>query len=355
LKQFILFFVTMVIIDTCSRLIYRFAHRFPQITGGVQYVEFLRGKGENFTGPIETKPYGLYWNRPNYFRKGFQQTDANGFRYKGYDVSLTKTKARVMCYGGSTTYSDHVLKNPDDCWPHKLERKFRENNVDIEVINCGLNYGLTSELLSHLIFEGVHFNPDFVILHGPGNDMMPIAIGDSSFDYRNTRKALNLKPRFFEPLLLNVCGLARILYARALRENALVSLEPDSWPDSETQNMRLLNSNQQAFQSNIQSFVDICLARGINVVLVNFIQNHREELEKMRPGMSVGMTCAVENMNNYFKKIALDKAGNVFTLDIDSKDFKITDFVDICHLNLEGEERKASLIFQGLLDIIDQG
>ena len=352
MKQFYLFLVTIFIIDACCRLIYRFANRFPQITGGVQFVEFLRGKGENFTGPIETRPYGLYWNRPNYFRKGFQQTDANGFRYKGYDVSLTKSKVRVLCYGGSTTYSDHVLKNPDDCWPHLLESKLRRIDKDVEIINCGLNYGLTSELLSHLIFEGVHFNPDYVILHGPGNDTLPIAIGDTSFDYRNTRRSLNLKPRFFEPFLLKVSGIARILYARAFRENELVNLEPNSWPVPEVQNMRLMDSQQRQFQSNVNCFVDICLARGIKVILVNFVQNHIEELEKMRPGMSEGMVHAVQNMNRYFKSIAIEKVNRVFLVDIDSSDFKITDFVDICHLNIDGEKRKASLIFQKVSEII---
>jgi hypothetical protein len=352
LKLLFLLLATIVIIESCSRLIYRFANRFPQIQGGVQFVEYLRGKDENFTGPIETRPYGLYWNRPNYFRKGFRQTDSNGFRYKGYDISLTKSKMRILCYGGSTTYSDHVLKNPDECWPHLLESKLRQSNLDAEIINCGLNYGMTSELLSHLIFEGVHFNPDYVILHGPGNDMLPIAVGDTSFDYRNTRRSLNLEPRFFEPLLLKISGVARIFYARALRENELVNLEPNDWPVPEVQNKRLMSSQQYSFQSNVRCFVDICLARGIKVILVNFVQNHREQLEKMRPGMSAGMVQAVENMNSYFKSISKEKVNSVFLVDIDSGDFKSTDFVDICHLNIEGENRKAQLICQRVLAII---
>ena len=259
------FLAVAIFVEASATFIYQFAHRFPQITGGVQFVEFLRGKGENFTGPIETRPYGLYWNRPNYFRKGFQQTDVNGFRYKGYNVALSKSKTRILCYGGSTTYSDHVLKNPEQCWPHLLENKFSENNVDVEIVNCGLNYGLTSELLSHLIFEGLHFKPDIVILHGPGNDTLPVAIGDTSFDYRNTRRSLNMAPRFFEPALLNISGVARIIYARALRENVLVNLEPETWPEAEIQNQRLINSDQVSFQSNIRSFVDLCLSRGIKI------------------------------------------------------------------------------------------
>lgn len=352
LKQFILFLVTVVVIDACSRLIYRFAHRFPQITGGVQFVEFLRGKGENFTGPIETRPYSLYWNRPNYSRKGFQQTDANGFRYKGYDVVLTKSKARVLCYGGSTTYSDHVLKNPEDCWPHRLEGKFRENNVEVEVINCGLNYGLTSELLSHFIFEGLHFNPDMIILHGPGNDTLPIATGDSSFDYRKTRKSINLKPRFFEPALFRISGFSRLIYARALRETVLVELEPEIWPAAEVQNQRLMNSEQFAFQNNVNIFADICISRGIKLVLVDFVQNLPEELERMRPGLSVGMVEAVSRMNLFFASVAQSSPENVLHVPFPPNYFVASDFVDLCHLNLVGEVKKAEYIFAGVGEFI---
>ena len=345
MQQFFLFLVTIVIFDACCRLIYRFANRFPQITGGVQFVEFLRGKGENFTGPIETRPYGLYWNRPNYFRKGFQQTDENGFRYKGYDVALTKTKTRVLCYGGSTTYSDHVLKNPQDCWPHMLESKFREIDIELEVINCGLNYGLTPELLSHFIFEGLHFEPDVIILHGPGNDTLPIALGDSSFDYRKTRRSLNLKPRFFEPKLLKISGFSRLVYARALRETVLVDLEPEFWPATQTQNHRLMHSEQVSFQNNVRTFSDICLSRGIKLILVDFVQNLPSELERMRPGLSAGMVESVLKMNNFFESIAKSNPGNVLHVPFIPNSFNASDFVDLCHLNLDGEMKKTEYIF----------
>jgi hypothetical protein len=352
LKQVSLLLVGIAIMEACSRLIYRSAERIPQISGGVQFVEFLRGKGENFTGPIETRPYGLYWNRPNYFRKGFQQTDASGFRYKGYDVTPGKSKTRILCYGGSTTYSDHVLHNPRECWPHMLEEKFHNAGTVVEVINCGLNYGLTSELITHLIFEGLHFNPDIVILHGPGNDTLPIAIGDFSFGYRKTRRSLNITPRFFEPALLKVSGLMRLIYARALRETVLVELEPKTWPATEIQNHRLINSTMDTFQSNVRTFVDICLSRGIKVILVDFVQNHPNELERYRPGLSTGMVESVSKMNRFFADLAQSDPRHMLHVDFLPNSFDIADFVDLCHLNLEGEIKKAELIFSATHEFV---
>ena len=342
----------MALIELIARLFYNRLARFPQVTAGIQFVDYLRGKTAAFTGPIESRPYMLYWNRPNHTRKGFKQTDANGFRFKGYDVSLMKSSKRILCYGGSTTYSDHVFKNPSDCWPHLLESKLRDVGEDVEVINCGLNYAMTTELLSHLIFEGVHFNPDFVILHGPGNDLLPIAVGDPFFDYRNTRRSTNLQPRFFEPILLKLFCSIRLIYARMLRENTFAELEPSNWPSPEIQNVRLLNSPLASYKSNVRSFVDICVSRGIKVVLVDFVQNHIEQLELMRPGMSLGMSNVVARMNDYFGELANLNPTEVLHVNLESLDFCQTDFVDLCHLNQVGELKKTELIFSNVIEFI---
>ncbi len=350
---FLIFGLVIASLEAISRIVYRFSNKFPQIIGGIQFVEYLRGKGQVFTGPVESRPYSLFWNRPNYSRKGFQQTDSNGFRYKGYDVSLEKSSKRILCYGGSTTYSDHILKDPKECWPHLLEDALRDSGKPIEVVNCGLNYGLSPELLSHLIFEGVHFSPDYVILHGPGNDSMPVAVGDETFDYRHTRRSKNLFPRFFEPALLNLSGFARVIYARMLRENTPVILEPVSWPESQVQNDRMLNSEITAFKSNVESFVDVCVSRGIKVILVDFVQNHAYQLELLRPGMSEGMVNIVDKMNNHFARMVEKYPESILHVRLHSHDFEVSDFEDLCHLNKLGEQKKADLIFRSISDFVN--
>lgn len=347
-----IFMIVTASLEAISRIVYRFSNKFPQIIGGIQFVEYLRGKGEAFTGPVESRPYSLFWNRPNYSRKGFQQTDSNGFRYKGYNVSLAKTSKRILCYGGSTTYSDHILKDPKECWPHLLEDALGNSGRPFEVVNCGLNYGLSPELLSHLIFEGVHFSPDYVILHGPGNDSMPIAVGDETFDYRNTRRSRNLFPRFFEPTILNLSGFARVVYARMLRENTPVILEPTDWPDARIQNERMLNSDLTAFESNVETFVDVCFSRGIKVILVDFVQNHVDQLELLRPGMSAGMVSIVDRMNNHFAEMVKKHPEFILHVKLNSHDFDVSDFEDLCHLNKLGEQKKADLIFRSVFDFL---
>lgn len=166
--------------------------------------------------------------------------------------------------------------------------------------------------------------------------------------YRHTRRSNNLFPRFFEPALLNLSGFARVIYARMLRENTPVILEPVNWPESKVQNDRMLNSGLTAFRSNVESFVDVCVSRGIKVILVDFIQNHADQLELLRPRMSTGMVNIVDKMNNHFAKMVEKYPESILHVRLHSHDFDVSDFEDLCHLNKSGEERKARLIFKSI-------
>jgi hypothetical protein len=327
-------------IDLGARLIYAFGHLIPQIAGGIQYVEFLRRGKELFTGPVESRPYSLYWNR------------SNGFRYKGYDVPLLKERKRILAYGGSTTFSDHVLKDPQKCWTFLLEQRFLEQGAEIEIANCGLNYGLSSELVSHLLFEGTHFKPDFVILHGPGNDSLPVAIGDTTTDYRKTRKSKALNPRPFEPALLRFSGLARLIYCLMFREYEIAQVEPKTWDSPDIQNDRMFNSDLSSFKNNVRNFVGICLVNNAKVILIDFVQASQEVLESLKPGLSEGMIEITKNMNMFFKELANEFSDSILHIELNTSQFSSSDFADTCHLNESGEMKKAEIIYSSISNFI---
>jgi len=345
--------VLFLFLEIASRLIYHYGRKIPQITGGVQFVRYLMHGEGNFTGPIESRPYGLYWNRPNYIRKGYQQTDINGFRFKGYDVSICKSRTRIMVYGGSTTFSDHVLSDPKQAWTYILEELFKENGKDIEVVNCGLNYAMTSELASHFFFEGAHFSPDYVILHGPGNDSLPIATGDETRDYRGTRESRQLFPRPFEPFLLKFSGIIRIFYCLLFRQYMFAKLEPIAWDSPTIQNARLLESDLTSFKNNVKNFVGVCIQRNIKVVLIDFLQANKETLEKLKPGLSEGLISINLKMSGYFKELAAENPMQIHHVELQNSAFSANDFFDSCHLMASGEKVKASLIYDQIENFID--
>lgn len=341
-------------VEFLCRIIYKNAEKIPQLAWGFDAVEEIMGSKRRVRGQFSPRTYGLYWQADNYFSNGFKQTDINGFRWKGYDVPKTKSTIRILAYGGSTTFSNHFLPNPQDCWPHLLEQRLNSDSQvsNVEVINAGLNYGMTPEILCHFVFEGSTFSPDILILHGPGNDMLPVSCGDSSLDYRYTRKIFSTNSRKFEREILRFSGIARIIYTLWLRGSNLIQLEPESIDQVWVQNDRLQNLRPVAFENNVKTLVDLCFQRNIKVVLIDFILAPKEKLETLKPGLSDGIIEFTKKSNDFFAQLAENSENRI--LHIDSRKFAIDNkqFGDTCHLYKDGEISKADTIYKEIRTII---
>ena len=330
-----------------SRNVYRNALNIPALKDGVVKVKYILGENPANGEQFQTIPYGLYWNGSNYSHLGFQQTDINGFRYKGYDIG-EKKKFRILVYGGSTTFSDYCIADPSKSWPELLERLILENDGrDIEIINAGLNYALTSELLSHYVFIGHSLQPDMIFLHGPGNDLLPISVGDSTMDYRATRKSLKWDVRQFERELLSKFGFLRVIYCYWLRKSQFLQLEPSGWDPIEIQNDRMLKTYPSAFKNNVESLVILCKERNTPLVLIDFLLNSLSAIERIKPGLSEGMIEINRKMNEIFHSISQTNS-NTSHIAFNQLDFPESHFVDTCHLNEEGELKKALIIYREL-------
>ena len=287
---------------------------------------------------FEPRPYGLYWNSPNFFSNGFKQTDKHGFRYKGYDVKLEKEYFRVLVYGGSTTFSDHFIQDPAQCWPYLVEKFANSSsNQKIEVINAGLNWATSAELLSHFVFEGKTFSPDLLIIEGPGNDSLPISNGDKSPDYRDTRSAVRWQVRKYESFLVNYLAIFKILYTLWLRDHNLLKLEPIDTPNYAIQNKRLLETYPTAYEKNINTFIEIAIQMKIKVVLVDFLASYFV--------ISEGKKAIYRRMNEVLKSFASKYPNDVYYYDLSLNSFEKNDFADPGHLSKKGEFKKAQIIY----------
>ena len=60
-----------------------------------------------------------------------------------------------------------MIDDPDSAWPAKLESLLNDHFIydNIQVINAGILYGTTAELLSHYIYKNRFLKPDIVIIH----------------------------------------------------------------------------------------------------------------------------------------------------------------------------------------------
>jgi len=349
-----------LLLEGFARLLINKISKISRFVVGVEATEYIASKSQHYRqqkNPVklqklfEPRPYGLYWNSPNFFQNGMQQTDSNGFRYKGYDVCKKKNRLRVLVYGGSTTFSNHFIDDPSKCWPYLAEKLVNQMTTsEVEFINAGLNWATSAELLSHFIFEGKKFLPDVLIIEGPGNDALPISLGDLTADYRKTRGSISWQVRKYEPFWLNHFKVVKLFYIFWLRNQNILNLRADKYLSRDIRNKLLINNNPNAYESNINTFIEQALFLNIKVVLIDFSVNFFV-IEEDKPGISDGLTIHYKKMNKVLENAAKIDSEMVKYISIDNNFFSQVDFADAVHLNENGEAKKAQYLTDLLLPI----
>jgi len=145
LSYIFIFFTSLLFLECLSRLVVKKIHKVSRLKLGIEMSEFIASKSIyykkkntfiNVNKLFEPRPYGLYWNSGNFHENGQKQTDSNGFRYKGYNISKEKRLFRVLVYGGSTTFSTPCFFNI--CFKVKyLSLIFKESNF---ALSFGFNF-----------------------------------------------------------------------------------------------------------------------------------------------------------------------------------------------------------------------
>lgn len=313
--------------------------------------------------PMVQVPYGLYWNRPQVLdSNGVHQTNERGYRQGPRATAVPKPPGcvRILVLGGSTTFSDRGATAPRDSWPARLETSLQglgTGGETIEVINAGLNYALSSELLIHFILLGSKLDPDIVIWEGPGNDWLPAASGDYSDDYRVTRSPGSYpQPRFGERAVIRHSYIARLLLAMWLRKTpstGLIALERPGvdWDDPKTA-QAIRSSSFEPFRSNLETLADLCTARRIPLVLVPFIIGSVESQVGHRSReFFEAQASAIRRLNQIMEDVAAGYGSGVTFLG-SAPSLPDDLFVDGVHLNPEGEDLKAGWISQAVTQLL---
>lgn len=348
---FLCFFFEVVAVILYSRL-----KKIDKYRDGIEAVEFIRS--EEFDSPnrkFVANPYSLYWNAPNKMAKGILQTDERGYRLV-YNTPVeidSVSHIKILILGGSTTFSDHVAKNPGDTWVSHLSELINSKSSyssTVEVINAGLNYATSAELLAHYVFNGQHLLPQIVILDGPGNDFLPVAVGDDSSDYRKTRKAITFQKRKYERSLLK-SGVLRIFYTWWLTSANLIEMEPSEFPlgDKIKQNERLMKSDGKIYRNNVTALSKLCHMNNSELLLVDFARPSSSILANVYPEIYSGLM----SFDNVCADVNLELSTsfpNVHRLHLE----ELTDdyFVDACHLTLKGEKQKAILVHKAVVKLL---
>lgn len=169
------------------RVFFRVTHRdittFRLIRPGTEVTRFT------------SHPFLPYAERPNASRSITARRSDTGEPYtveyhlnsrgfRGNELPFRKPEGvkRIVCLGGSTTFSG---RTDAETWPARLEARLRGRGLNVEVINMGVDMGMSPMSLVNLELVGLEYGPDLVISADGINDSQLVGRPGIAPDYRN--------------------------------------------------------------------------------------------------------------------------------------------------------------------------
>ena len=145
-------------------IVHRFYARLAPPSGDAAVQILLGNRTPDEALAIRLHPYMLYQNNPQFVRFGIKQHNSMGYRGPEVTACPQPGVIRILALGGSTTYG-YLLRDASDAWPAQLARILTERlGRPVEVVNGGLPYAMSSDLLAHYIFQdrflGARNNPE---------------------------------------------------------------------------------------------------------------------------------------------------------------------------------------------------
>ncbi len=204
------------------------------------------------------------------------RTNALGLRDVERTVDKPAGTLRVLSLGESTAAG--ALVRIEEAYPARVEAALRENGLQVEVINAGVEAYTSWQVYAWLEAEGMAFQPDVVMTYVEGNDRQPTGVVDRhQFHYRvsGTDRQLWERRRRIAPLL-------RLLYrSHAFRfARKQVLRLPSDLPDAREAGMRPTGGVRVPLEDRREAFTRmaaLCEGRCRLVVLQPSWQGRRPE------------------------------------------------------------------------------
>ena len=303
-------------------------------------------------------PYSLYWNNPEYQDEEYGKM-YNSLGYRSNELeSLGTETIRILALGGSTTNVYPFVKDNSKIWTYLVEEKLNiSSNSTYHVMNAGLPYGTTAELLSHYIFKGKYTRPKYVIYHGGGNDRMPLFFPNYKTDYSHVRwsqAGAGMRNKVLK--LVSYSNTLKLLTSVSFTHSPYNGSPPYKKLDANEVLQRVKNTKELAFRENLEVLASETLRQESQLFLVGFLQAKKENLTRNDPlfiGFEDALMLGNERHDNIMKEIA-EKYQHVHFLKLNADRFKEEWFLDNCHLTEEGEVEKAEQIADFILKHLNE-
>lgn len=315
-------------------------------------------------------PYMLWVNTPEYVnQKGIRETNNFGYRNKDdFDLLHETDNLRILALGGSTTWG-YWFDKPEDAWPAQLQNILNNNLVNdisykrIEVINGGLNWATSAELLLHYLFRDRYLTPDIIIIHIGANDTAPLIFHDYKPDYSDFRSGWNSpvhRLRKGETFLIKYSNIIKLFYAFWMSDGVAlpyINKQAKSFDLEEDYYIQNAIKNEPVgFERNLDLLLKNIIADGAMPILFpvvlssDRIFNNLEPeaakranyTKKIRKGANIAFEKNMEVMIRLCKKYQVP----LFDLPVDRIPAEY--FLDHCHLSKEGENIKAAFLARNI-------
>lgn len=310
-----------------------------------------------------------YFPTPNYRQDGNWH---NSLGFRGDEIPRPKPAGefRIVCLGGSTTYTGRV-DEVELTYPAQLEMRLRERGYpQVRVINAGAEGWGSWESLINLETRGLDLEPDLIVDYDGINDLHARLVwppeayrGDNS-----GRRAPNVSGVTM-PGILEYSTLARILLVRGgrLEPHAELSrtidrpapswLAPEFWRQWRHHDYphgifatvsveQMLRANPPVyFRRNLESLVAVARAHGADTMLATFAEAHAYPRES---SSSPEYTRGIEEMNEVVRQVAAATGAHLFDFAAvmpRGKEY----FADGEHVNARGAAKKAELFAEAIV------
>lgn len=264
-----------------------------------------------------------------------QQRSSNALGFRGRQVETPKPdgRYRIVCLGGSTTYSD--LVDDDETYPVHLERLLRERrpDLDIEVVNAGVPSYTSAESLANLVFRCVDLEPDAIVLYQAANDLRTRGYANYDDSYFHFRRVWD--GSLDDPTESDMQELAGGINRYIQHDR----------PESDASYRELVRrSGTGAYRRNLESIVGVARIHGSEPVFVTFLIDHDHEWA------DEARTEAIAEYNRVMAAVAAEH--DVALVDLAERMDHEGMFGDPVHMNAAGTLEKARVVADGMQEVL---
>jgi GDSL-like Lipase/Acylhydrolase family len=362
-------FVTFLILEVGTRIyLFHFASE-ETFTTFASLRQLDKYAGQVGKDPVLSHHRYLgYYLTPNY-KDGVNRHNALG--YRGDEIIQPKPPGefRILCIGGSTTYTTRV-DDYQHSYPDRMEQELiKRGYTNVNVINTGVPGWDTWNMTIDFELRGLDLNPDLIIYYEAVNDIKPRLVWPPEV-YRGDNSGRNapMVSRVHMPSILEYSTAIRmvLILLNAIEPHTSYStidrtqdtyvgdefhrqLKTKSYPSdffTKVSIMDILKANPPIYyQRNIENIAAIAKARNIKVMLATFAFVKLPTDDRVS---SPEYIFALNEHNAVIKNIAQKMQVNVFDFaSVFPKEAQYFD--DGVHVNVPGAQLKGQL-FADYLD-----